>query len=118
MMNVRTQRVAKMMQREISEILAREFPDSSMITVTGVRITRDLSIVDVDLSIMVDSAQERRDVFDLIDGQVVAIRKSLAQRVRHQMRAVPTIRFALDNSQEHIQKMDALFEKIVSRKSI
>ncbi|MCY4001759.1 MAG: 30S ribosome-binding factor RbfA [Bacteroidetes bacterium] len=111
-MSVRTQRVAKMIHREISEILARQFSDSSMITVTGVRITRDLSIVDVDLSIMVEASHERRKVFDSVDGQVVTIRKLLAQRVRHQMRAVPTIRFSLDESQEHIQKMDALFEKI------
>ena len=111
-MSVRTQRVAKMMQREISEILAREFSDFSMITVTGVRVSRDLSIVDIDLSIMADSSKERHDIFDSLAGEVVAIRKSLAQRVRHQMRAIPNIRFSLDNSQEHIQKMDVLFEKI------
>ena len=109
------QRVAKLMHREIADILVREFPDKSMVTVTGVRITRDLSIVYVDLSIMLDSAAERKKVFDALVSQDSAIRKMLASRIRHQMRAVPTIRFFLDNSQEHIRKMDVLFEEIKGR---
>ena len=111
-MSVRTQRVAKLMHREIADILARDFPDQSMVTVTGTRITRDLSIVYVDVSVMVDSLEERQKVFDALVNQISTIRKILAQRVRHQMRAVPQIRFRLDNSLEHAHKIDALFDQI------
>jgi len=116
-MSVRTRRVAKLMRREIAEILARDFPTPTIVTVTGVRITSDLSIANIDLSIMDDSSDTRREIFESMVNQIPAIRKSLAVRVRHQMRAIPTIRFFLDDSQEHIQKIDALFEKINQRES-
>ncbi|MCY4159219.1 MAG: 30S ribosome-binding factor RbfA [Bacteroidetes bacterium] len=109
---MRTQRVAKLMHREIADILAREFPDKSVVTVTDVRVTRDLSIVYVDLSILLDSKKERQEVFNALVSQTSLVRKILAQRIRHQMRAIPDIRFFLDNSQEHVRRIDALFHQI------
>ena len=111
-MSVRTQRVAKLMHREIAGILTHEFPDKSMVTVIGVRVTRDLSIAYVDVSVLVDSPEERQDVFDTLVGHSTTIRKLLAQRIRHQMRAVPSIRFSLDNSQETSRRIDRLFDRI------
>lgn len=116
-MSVRTQRVAKLMHREIADILVREFPDKSMVTVTGVRVTKDLSIVHVDLSVMLDSAEARQNVFDTMVSQASAVRKFLAQRVRHHIRSVPSIRFCLDNSQDQIQKLDTLFAQIRDREN-
>jgi len=116
-MSVRTQRVAKLMHREIAEILAREHPTPTIITVTGVRVTRDLSIANIDLSIIADSFESRQEIFDTMVHKIPSVRKSLAHRVRHQMRAIPTIRFFLDESQDHRQQMDALFEKINGTKS-
>lgn len=114
---MRTQRVAKLMHREIADILAREFPDKSMVTVTGARVTRDLSIAYVDISILVDSTEERQDIFDTLVGHSSTIRKLLAQRIRHQMRAVPSIRFSLDTSQEAARKIDLLFDRIKEQNS-
>ncbi len=116
-MSVRTQRVAKLMHREIAEILARECCTPMIVTVTGVHMTRDLSIASVDLSVMGDTSETRQEIFDLIVNQIPSIRKSLALRMRHQLRAIPEIRFFLDNSQEHIQHIDALFEKINVKRS-
>ena len=116
-MSVRTQRVAKLMHREIAGILAHEFPDKSMVTVMGARVTRDLSIAYVDISILVDSTEERQDIFDTLVGHSATIRKLLAQRIRHQMRAVPSIRFALDNSQEAGRKIDLLLDRIKEQKN-
>ena len=111
-MSVRTQRVAKLMHREIAGILAHEFPDKSMVTVIGARVTRDLSIAHVDVSILADSAEKRQELFDSLVGHSSTIRKLLAQRIRHQMRAVPSIRFSLDSSQEAARKIDLLFDRI------
>ncbi len=106
------QRVARLMHREIADILARELPDQSMVTVTGVRVTRDLSIAYVDLSFMIDSVEDRQTAFDVLVSQTALVRKFLAQRIRHQIRAVPSIRFFLDDSQDQVRKLDTLFEKI------
>lgn len=111
-MSLRMRRVAKLMHRDIADILAREFLDTSMVTVTNARVTRDLSIIYVDLSIMIDSPTERQKIFDDLVGKVPVIRKMLAQRIRHQVHTVPVIKFFLDNSQEHLRRMDSLFEQI------
>ena len=83
-----------------------------MVTVIGARVTRDLSIAYIDVSILVDSTEERQDIFDTLIGHSTTIRKLLAQRIRHQMRAVPSIRFSLDNSQETSRRIDLLFDQI------
>lgn len=114
-MSLRTQRVAKFLHREIAEVLAREFTDQLMVTVTGVRVTRDLSIAYVDLSILRDTEEDRQKIFDSLVNQTSAVRKSLAQRIRHQMRAVPELRFFLDHSQEQVRRIDTLFDQIKER---
>ena len=45
-MSIRTERVASLFQREIAGILSLEYSDllHPMVTVTGVRVTNDLSI--------------------------------------------------------------------------
>ena len=109
-MSVRTQRVARLIQRDIAEILAREFDTGFFFTVTNVRVNRDLSIAYVAVSVFADTLEERQAAFELLTPHTARIRSLLAQRIRHQMRAVPSIRFFLDETEEEARKMDALLE--------
>ena len=106
------QRVARLLQREISAILMHELPQESMMTVTDVRMTRDLSIAYVYLSVMEATAKQRNRSLATLKGQAAAIRGALARRIRHQLRRIPEIRFFLDESLMYASKMDALFESI------
>jgi len=113
-MSIRTERVSKLLQREVADILGTEFADylPSMVTVTGVRMTKDLSIAYVDVSVMGANAAQKNDAFQHLQTLTPQVRSSLAERIRHQMRAVPELRFFLDDSLERAQRMETLFSRI------
>lgn len=111
-MSIRTERVAKLLQREIADILNKEFGQQLMVTVTKTRVTKDLSIVYVHVSVFGTTPEQRQATFRHLQEQVPQIRASLAGRVRHQLRSIPEVRFFLDESLEHAQRMESLFGRI------
>ncbi len=113
-MSIRTERVAKLIQREVAGLLGTEFSEQlqPMVTVTGARITKDLSIAYLYVSIFGESASERKATFKHLESLTPKVRTALASRIRHQLRTVPEIRFFLDESQIEANKMEDLFEKI------
>lgn len=115
-MSIRTERVASLLQREVADILRLEFSSQiqSMITVTGVRVTRDLGIAYVYVSVFGDTEVERQTALDELRALSVKIRTSLARRIRHQLRGVPELRFFLDDSLTEAARLEELFGKIHS----
>ena len=111
-MSVRVQRVSRLLQREIADILSREVDEAHMITVTQTGVSRDLSIVNVHVSVFGPTAEQRQETFNLLKRQTAFVRGQLGRRIRHQFRGVPAIRFHLDESPQSVRKMDALFETI------
>jgi len=110
--SVRTRRVAKLLQREIAAILALELPQERLVTVTGVRVSNDLGIAYIHVSVMLATSEHRQAALAQLKGQAAQIRKALAQRIRHQMRAMPELRFFLDESLHEVSKMDTLLDTI------
>lgn len=113
-MGIRTERVSKLLQREIADILQTEFAEQlpALVTVTGVRVTKDLSIAYVDVSVYGADLPARQASFRHLEELTPQIRSSLADRIRHQVRAVPDIRFFLDESLHEAKRMDELFDRI------
>jgi len=118
-MSIRTERVASLFQREIAGILGSEFADQlhPMVTVTGVRVTADLSIAYVYVSVMGDSAGQKKAVVSKLTDLTPRIRKSLGRAIRHQVKSIPEIRFFLDESLEHASRMNELFGQIREERS-
>ncbi len=113
-MGIRTERVAKMLQREVADLLYSEFGQqlNGLITVTSTRITKDLGILYVHVSVLGDQPAQRQAAFKHLEELTPQIRIELASRVRHQLRVVPEVRFFLDESLQASQKMEDLFDKI------
>lgn len=113
-MGIRTERVAKLLQREVADILTTELGQElqAMVTVTGVRVTRDLSIAYVHVSVLADTLVQRQTAFVRVEALAPQIRQALAARIRHQMKSVPELRFFLDESLQEAQRMEDLFDKI------
>lgn len=111
MYSKRQNKVARLLQKELGEIFqkqGRNFFQGALITVTIVRISPDLSVARVYLSLF---AQKNNDeLFDLIKESNKTIRHQLAQRVRHQLRAVPELIFYKDDSLDMIEKIDDLLK--------
>ena len=111
-MSIRTQRVAKLLQREIADVLTKEFGQQLMVTVTDARVTKDLSIAYIYVSVFGHTPEQRQATFRHLQEQLPQIRASLAGRIRHQLRIVPELRFFLDESLEQARKMESLFDQI------
>ncbi len=113
-MSIRTERVAALVQREIADLLNTEYAEQvqPLVTVTDARITPDLSIAYVYLSVYGDTHVQRSDALEHLRTLAADLRQSLAGRVRHQLRTVPEIKLFLDESLQHAQHMEDLFDRI------
>lgn len=100
---------AKLIQKEIGTIFQRDgmlFYGKAFVTVTGVRVSPDLSIARVYLSVFgVKNAQE---TIDQIDSHNKEIRKRLGNEMRHQARIIPELKFFLDDSLDYVEKIEKL----------
>lgn len=113
-MSNRPVRVARMIQRDVAALLSTDFSQDLpfMVTVTNVRMTRDLSIGYVYVTIMGKSEAEKQAAFRHLVDMTPKVRAALASTVRHQLRKVPDLKFFLDNTMEESKKLDDLFAKI------
>ncbi|WP_345242957.1 30S ribosome-binding factor RbfA [Nibrella saemangeumensis] len=106
----RQQKVARQVQKDLSEIFQREMAHQfggAFITVTNVRISPDLSIARIYLSFL--ATKNKNLLLDTIREKSRSIRQHLGERVRHQLRIVPDLQFFLDDTAEYAAQMDKLF---------
>ncbi|MDQ3191950.1 MAG: 30S ribosome-binding factor RbfA [Bacteroidota bacterium] len=112
METTRQKKVARLLQKELGEIFQRESKTmfgGAFITVTGVRISPDLSVAKVYLSLFV--AKDRDVVMKFVKKQTKEIRTKLAERVKKQLRIVPNLDFHIDDSLDYAEKIDNLLKK-------
>lgn len=112
MESTRQNKVARVVQKDLSDIL--QHLDSSilkgrMVTVTMVRMSPDLSLAKVYLSIFPSKGKE--ESLESLKSNVKSIRNHLGQRVRNQLRIVPEIAFFIDDSMDYAEKIDELLKK-------
>ncbi|MCK4672992.1 MAG: 30S ribosome-binding factor RbfA [Candidatus Stahlbacteria bacterium] len=105
---MRKERVASVLEREISNIVTREINDPRLgfITITNVDVSPDLKIAIVYFS----SLDNKSESFKTLQRAKGYIRSILAQRVR--LRSIPDLMFKIDDSYEHGKKIDELFKEI------
>ncbi len=107
----RQKRINKLLQKDLGEILQRESPNKfsrAMITVTQVKVTSDLSVARVYLSIFGSDAQK---IMGQVKLHTSEIRKQLGLRVKNQLRHVPELQFFIDDSLDYIENIEKLLKK-------
>lgn len=108
---LRQQKVASQIQRDISDIFSRELPSiasGTLISVTKVRMSPDLALAKVYLSIFPFAKSE--EVIERVKAASATIRHTLAARVRNQLRIVPELAFFVDDSMEYAENIDRLIK--------
>lgn len=118
----RSERVAGFMQREIAKLIRHQLTDPRLtqVTISYVRVTRDLSVAKIYFSLF-DTSQENIDkTLKILIHATGYLRRALAQKMK--LRIMPELRFVYDQSIEHGQHMEAIFaalskEKAVEKKS-
>ena len=112
MPTLRQQKVARLIQKEISDIFllkGKILFGNAFITVTGVRITPDLSLARIHVSLF--KANDRSALLEKIKLHTKDIRRELGNRVAKQLRITPSLEFYIDDSLDYVEKIDSLLKK-------
>lgn len=109
METTRQAKIARLIQKELSEIFRLQTAKTHgvLVSVSAVRVSPDLSIAKVYLSIFpTDKSQE------LLESITASAKTyELAQRVRFQLRKCPELSFYIDDSLDYIENIDKLLGK-------
>lgn len=111
METTRQAKIARLLQKELSEILRLQTAKTHgiIISVSAVRISPDLSIAKAYLSIF--PSTKAQEILDNLTRNARTIRYDLGQKVRFQLRKVPELAFYLDDSLDYIENIDNLLNK-------
>ena len=104
----RQKKIASVLQQDLVDVLQSAATQGGMrgiiISVTKVKVTVDLSIAKVNLSIF--PIDRRQELLEGIKSNSALIKHELAQRTRHQLRRMPHLEFFIDDSLEYIDNID------------
>ena len=109
----RQKQVAGVINEELSDIFQRlglNMMDGGMVSISSVKITPDLLEVRIYLSLF--QVKDPQATLKKIEERSWEIKRDLAARVKHQLRRIPEIKFFLDDTLDHVFKMEELFKQI------
>lgn len=110
--STRQLKVASQLQRDMAEIIRQKgmaFFDGALVSVSGVKISPDLSVAKVYVSVFPSAKAPK--VMDTLEENAKALRGELGQKVAKQLRIVPEIAFFLDSSLDYVQHIEELLKK-------
>jgi len=111
MSSIRQNKVARLLQKEISNIFqfnsANWFPNT-MVTVTVVRVAPDFSFAKVYLSVF--GKMEPKECVELISAHSKMVRGELGKKIGKQQRITPELAFYVDDSLDYAEEIDELLK--------
>ena len=105
--STRQQKIARQIQKDMADIFARELAGKLrgvMTTVTTVRVSPDFGYAKIYVSVFPFGEAQR--IMQILDDESWLVRRSLGQRIRHQLKVVPEVQFFLDDSLEYIENIE------------
>ncbi|MEZ2413678.1 30S ribosome-binding factor RbfA [Muriicola sp. E247] len=109
----RQKKIAGVIQKDLADILQRAATDGGMqgtiISVTKVSVTTDLSIARVYVSVFPNA--KGKELLEGMKAQQPMIKHTLAQRTKNQLRRMPELHFYLDDSLEYIDGIERSLKK-------
>lgn len=112
METTRQNKISRLLQKDLAEIFQKEGRDmfhGIILSVTNVRISPDLSVARVYLSIF-PSEKGKATLLEIKQHQS-RIRGLLGLRVGKQLRIVPQLDFFIDDSLDYIDNIDRLLKE-------
>ena len=110
----RSYQVADQIQRDLSELIARELKDPrvGMVTINAIEVTPDYAHAKVFFSLLVGDPEETAEGLNAAAG---FLRNGLFKRLH--IHTVPTLHFVFDRTTERAADMNALIAKAVASRS-
>ncbi len=111
MQETRQNKIARLLQKELSIIFQQQTRATrgTMVSVTRVKISPDLSVCTAYLSIF--PSEKAEQMLRNITANEKQVRYELGTRVRHQLRIIPELRFFIDDSLDYIERIDELLKR-------
>ena len=110
-MSVKTERIAGVLMREISDILQNDIYDTDIkgVTITAIEVDTDLSLAQVYCTVF-DKSHIDKCINDL-NGAKGFIKTELAKR-KLEIRRIPDLRFKYDKSIDYGNKIEKIIDNI------
>lgn len=111
-MSIRTDRIASLIREELGTMLSREFSGSAefgFATVTEVRVTPDLRLARVFVSVL-GSQEKQERTMERIQVQRKHYRSELGRRIN--LRFVPDVEFRHDTSLDNAMHIESLLRQV------
>jgi|SRR5882672_10909887 len=114
----RQKQVAAVLSEELNDIFRRlnlNMINSGMVSISSVKLTPDLLETRIYLSMY--KVQDEKAALKKIESQSWEIKKELTARVKNQLRRMPVLKFYLDDTLDHVFKMEELFKQLNQEQS-
>ena len=122
METTRQNKISRLIQKELSLslihisepmseifLLQTKSMNGVLVSVSAVRISPDMSIARVYLSVF--PSERSQEIVKNINDNMKSIRYELGTRVRHQLRIIPELKFFVDDSLDYAERIDELLKK-------
>src|SRR5687768_7679417 len=109
----RQKQVSGLIQQELNTVFQRiglNMIDGGMVSISSVKITPDLLEARIYISLF--QVQDRALAMKKIEERKWEVKKELASQVKQQLRRIPELKFFLDDTLDHVFKMEDLFKEI------
>lgn len=112
METTRQLKVASLLKKEFSDLFIREgknYSPTGMITVTKIRVTPDLLLARVYLSLY--AMEHKEELIKTLNDNKAEFRYKLGNRIKTQVRNIPHIEFYLDDSLDYLENIEKLLKQ-------
>jgi len=109
----RQKQIAGLLHEEMSHLFQRlglNMIGGGLVSISSVKVTPDLLEARFYLSFF--QVSDINAALQKIEDRHHDIKKELVEKVRHQLRSMPVLKFFHDNTLDHVFKMEELFKKI------
>jgi ribosome-binding factor A len=109
----RQQKFSRLIQKELSDIFQRDkkgILDNAFITIADVKISPDLSVARIYISMML--AKNKEKTLESINTRKKEIRKALGDKIGKQVRIVPELVFFVDEVEENAERLNTLLKNL------
>lgn len=109
----RQKQIGGLIQEEMNAVFQRmglSIVSGAMVSISSVKVTPDLLEARIYLSIF--NAKDPKEILKHVDEKQWDIKKEIAARLKHQLRRIPEIKYFLDDTLDHVFKMEELFKQI------
>jgi ribosome-binding factor A len=109
----RQKQVGSLLNEELNLIFQRlglNMIDGGMVSISSVKITPDLLEARIYLSFF--QVKDAKEALKKVEERGWEIKRELTSRVAKQLRRMPELKFFLDDTLDHVFKMEELFKKI------